>query len=96
MPAWGSSKAACLKEGSGCLGQNGSGQAAGNRNFRPHKCTDTISALFGTAFMTGVLLHGLRCKEWDLQITSGKGGETIGKLQFLPILVKLIQPFEVI
>lgn len=41
--------------------------------FRPHRCTDIISALFGTTFMIRVLLQGLRCKEWDLQITSGRG-----------------------
>lgn len=41
--------------------------------FRPHRCTDIISALFGTTFMIRVLLQGLHCKEWDLQITSGRG-----------------------
>lgn len=40
MPGWGSSKAACLKEGSGCLGQNGSGQAAGNSISEP---TDALT-----------------------------------------------------
>lgn len=54
--------------------------------FRPHRCTDVISALFGITFMARVLLQGLRCEEWDLQITSRRGVST-GKLQFLPILV---------
>lgn len=57
MPAWGSSKAACLKEGSGCLGQNGSGQAAGNRNFRPDRLLGTGISDALTQFQRCLGLH---------------------------------------